>query len=138
MKYNTTPITNIDDEVFVGGFAGIEFRFEPKEKRFLPTDVSKHLAEHLIKKIHGKLRENKEDLIEPGALKGQILGVEIMTAEVVKQLSFKEEVEKHELEFKTWKDEKDREEILNKDRALENAETIIPEDSPDKVEQKND
>jgi len=129
MKYNTTPITNIDDEVFIGGFAGVEFRFEPKETRNLPTDVSKHLAEHLIKKLTSKAKGKKEDPGDPGALKGEILGEEIMTAEAVEQISFKEEVDKHEKDFKEWQEKKKRDEILNKDRALENA---------NKEEQKND
>lgn len=108
MKYNTTPIKNIDDELFIGRFSGIDFIFEPGNIRFLPSHISQHLAKQLMMQITKKFEGKKEKA--PLNLIDEILQPEIMTAENTENLTLKEEVDRHELEIKKWQEGKEREE----------------------------
>lgn len=113
MKWNTKSVLNIDDDVFIGMYAGIEFKFEAGEKRYLPTNVSEHLEHQLIV----KLRKKHEDSTSVPNY-SQILGEEIVTADSLKKLSLAQEIEKHENEFTDWQEKQEKEQIIKKDKAL--------------------
>lgn len=120
MKWNTTPFTNIDDEVFVGRYNGVDFEVNPGEKVYLPTIVTEHIYEQLILKIDDKLEKNESI---PDYTK--ILGEEIKTAEENKNMSFSEQVKFHQKKFKEWQDSKKREAILKKDKAIKIVEKNV-------------
>ncbi len=122
MKYNTTPIKNVGDESFVGKFNGVEFRFEPGEERFLPTFVSEHLAKQLEVKLQKK--DPKKNIIE---LLNSILGEEINTKTEASKMTFKDEVDQHEKDFKEFQKKKTEEEDIKRKKAEE----ILNEDNPE-------
>ena len=126
MKWNTKPITNIDDETFEGRFNAVNFILAPNETRYLPTMVSDHLANQLARKIMEKEKEKMQELnpnalIDPMLLVDRILGKEIPTAEDPTSESFKESVDKHERDFKAWQEQQKKTELLKKKEALEIA-----------------
>jgi len=114
MKYNTTPIKNVDANIFVGKFNGVDFSFEPGETRYLPTHVTNHLAKQLKIQIQDKNPEI--DIIK---MLSEMLGAEIMTKDPERPLTFKEEMDNHELEFKTWQEGQKKENLLKKEEAKE-------------------
>lgn len=114
MKWNTRPFTNIDDEVFVGKYNGIEFEVQPGEMRPFPTELSEHIAKQLASKI--SVRE--EGGMDMAPLLSGILGEEIKTADDNRAKSFKEEVEDHEREFKEMQERKKKEDLLKKEKAI--------------------
>ena len=128
MKYNTIPITNIREDVFIGKYDGVEFPFEPGEKRHFPSFLSNHIANQMIQQI---MKDTIDDNEKPRKedLRTKILEEEIMTAEENKKLTFKEEVEEHEREFAKMQEDKKREEILKRDKAKDILGKIENKDS---------
>ena len=125
MKYDTKSITNILDSVeFIGRYNGVDFRFEPGKTRYLPSFVSDHICGQLITKILKGIPD-KEERPSSEELRSKILGEEIKTAEEDKNLSFKEGMDRHELEFVRWQEEQRKKEILNQEKA----EDILDKDS---------
>ena len=122
MKYNTTPIKNIDEEVYVGAYNGVTFELQPGETRYLPTIVSKHLAEHLANKIVMRIKKKENVAQDPQPIIEKILGKEIMTAPEHIKLSFAEEVKQHEKEFALWQEEQRKIDLLKRNEANEIAE----------------
>lgn len=112
MKKNTIAIKNSSED-FIGKYNGVEFILLSGETRYLPSDVSIHLAKQLIDEI---VKKSKEP-VDREELKREILGEEIMTAETVKILTFAEEVVKHEEDYKEWQEEKDKEELLKGEKV---------------------
>ena len=104
MEYDTKKITNISDKVFEGRYSGVSFVLEPKESRYLPVEVSEHLAGQLaiILKVE----------------KDEFLGPIIKTKEQPPKLTLKEKIDQHEKEFREWKEQERKEQLLKKDKAL--------------------
>jgi len=111
MIFNTRPVKNIGDEVFVGTYGGVDIRFEPSETRYLPSHIAEHVANQLVKAI---LKKDKDNLAEIG----KILGEEIATKESTRILSLKEVIELHEKEFKEMREKKEKEDAILKEKAL--------------------
>jgi len=98
----------------VGKFQGVDFSFEPGETRYLPTHVSDHLAKQM--KIQIQSRDPEIDIIK---VLSEMLGKEIMTKEATQDHTFKEEMDNHELEFKTWQEDQKKKDLLKKEEARE-------------------
>ena len=130
MKYNTKSITNILNEVFVGRYGGVDIPFEAREKRYLPSFISDHIAKQLVTRIMIEASKRKEEIPNEGDLYARILGEDIFTSQEEKKLSLKEEIESHEFDFKKWQEDKKREEMIKEKKAEE----ILKEEPP----QKND
>lgn len=126
MKWNTRSIINIDDEVFVGKYNGVDFEIEPGKTRFLPTEVSEHIAKQLLRKIERKeVDENRNTTYSPGVLIDKILGQEILTAKGDGNKSFREQVEDHEREFKKLQEQQKKKELSKVDEALKVAQKDV-------------
>lgn len=115
MQWNTKPIKNTDDIGFTGRFNGVDFKFEVGQTRNLPSHVSEHLAEQLALILKGK---DKEELAFETHV-ASVLGAEINTAEERVALTFKEQVEKHERDFILWQEDRKKEELIKKSKAVE-------------------
>ena len=107
MKYDTRKITNLSDKVFNGKYNGVDFVLEPKEERYLPAEVSEHLAKQLA-----LLLKCEQD---------EVLGELIETKDIKANLSFKQEIEQFENEFKEWQEEQRKNNLLKKQEALKNV-----------------
>ena len=120
MIYNTTPITNISDKPFTGRFGGVDVVLEPKQKRFLPSHVSTHIAQQLADVVAGEAKRGNSKLdkaSEKVRLMDMILGDEIMT-ERPKDLPLMEEIALHEEEFEKSKSEEEIRFIESKKQIL--------------------
>lgn len=98
-------------DVFKGIFNGVTFLIESEQTRYLPT----HVAEHLAKQLRNFMTKEK---IEFDATK--ILTEEFQTTESEKKLTFKEEMDKHEEDFKErqLKIKKERESKIEKAKEI--------------------
>ena len=78
-------------------------------------------------------RDNPEaDIVE---ILDRMLGEQISTKETYPELTFTEEMDNHEIEFRTWKGEQDKKNLLKKEEAKEigrdiNEEVQTPEATP--------
>ena len=112
MKYNTIPITNIKDERFIGQYSGVNLVFEPKQIRFLPSFVAKHIAEQLVVSLVNDFKSKGKVRITVNEAKSRffksILGNEIQTADEIKSLSVKEEIKNHEEDYKNFLEEQEK------------------------------
>lgn len=118
MEFDTTPITNIGDEQFVGKYNGVEFSFQPKETRYLPTEVSIHLSKQLRMELEKRLRKDKQ-FDEKGFLESLngILATEIKTKVDSSIYGFAEKVRLHEQAFGQWQEERKKEDMLKAEKV---------------------
>jgi len=97
------------------------------EKRFFPSELSKHFVKHLIDKILAKeLKGNPrlEKIEREKELESQILGKEMPTKSDEKK-TFKQEAEEHEILVKAMLAEKERKEKEIKIEALKLTEDNV-------------
>jgi len=113
MKYNTREVTNILDETFVGCFNGTEIVFEIEQKRALPSHIAEHVAIQLATLVYSRNKKKKEKkALSLGEIRDSILGPEIKTATLQKELTLAEEIKQHEISYQKFLEKKRREEIL--------------------------
>ena len=121
--YNTTPFTNITNEIFVGRYSGEDYEIEAGEVRYFPTFLSKHFAKQMVEKLFSKIISSdskaKLDQFENEWL-SKILGGEINTFSPPETKSTKDLMLEHEIAVNNiMTAKKKKQEISNLEKELE-------------------